>query len=250
MTRLIAFGNQKGGVGKTTFTINIAGALMHAGKKVAIIDTDPQASILNLSPTIPYEENESWVFRRERNGLPPFAARIESLSKHVDRVHVEIKKMIKDRELDGIDYLLVDLPPKIDSMQTTSTLLIADLVVVPFTMSSEDVGSTLEYVRLLEEFMVSKNPDLQYITVPNEVEKQTLATQDILTNKRYSKLIAASAVLMSKREAYKTASNLTVTVHDLPKGTALIAVREIDALCRAILERLGDSANTINTGAA
>lgn len=249
MAKLIAFGNQKGGVGKTTLTINVAGALMHAGKTVTIMDVDKQQrSILDLEKE--YEENTSWVVRREKNGLPPFAADVVSPYKKGGDVEREMMRMMESGHLDHIDYLLVDMPPDIESELTRKSLKHADMVVVPFNMSREDIGSTLAYIAMLEnEYIKGVNPGLQFITVPNGVDAKARVTQSILEDAANAPATKAVGAIMGRREAFRLASELTVTVHDLPKGTALLAVRETDALCRAILERLGDSITTKKAGA-
>lgn len=235
MTKLIAFGNQKGGVGKTTYTLNVAGALLQRGYQVAIIDADPQGSILNVDD--PEKREQCWVYKREKNGLPPFPAPIEALSRHQSKVHTEILRLLKAGELGDPDYILVDLPPRIEALQTVSTLQIADLVVVPHQMTDDDIGPTYVFLSLLKKFQAEKNRDLKFVTLPNRVDPQLRLTKDIFESEE---IMRHAVTISGQRTAYPLARRLTCTVHDLPRGTAILAVQEINELVNKLLALLGD----------
>jgi chromosome partitioning protein len=239
MTQLIALGNQKGGVGKTTLTLNIAGGLIHRGFKIAIIDADPQQSIIKFN-VVPGEENRSWAYRREQNGLPPFPAPIHLVSDAKGEVHNEIHKLLKQGKLGQPDFILVDLPPRLEAAQTTSTLQIADIVVVPHEMTPESIGPTYEFLALLRDYAAKKNPGLKFCTVPNMIDARTNNTKELF--EQHEDLLKYAVAIISRRDAFVTASRLACTVHDLPKGTAIMAIREIDEVVNKILFALGQSA--------
>lgn len=238
MTKLLAFGNQKGGVGKTTLTLNTAGALLHRGFKIAIIDADPQQSIIKFK-VMPGEENRSWAYRREANGLPPFPAPIHLVADHKGEVHTEIRRLLRSGKLGDPDFILVDMPPRLEAVQTTSTLQIADLVVVPHEMTPASIGPTYEFTALLREYASKKNPALKYCTVPNMIDARTNNTKELF--ELHDDLLQHAVAIVSRRDAFVTADRLGCTVHDLPKGTAIMAVREIDDMVNKILFVLGQS---------
>lgn len=239
MTQLIAFGNQKGGVGKTTLTLNAAGALLYRGFRIAIIDADPQQSIIKFN-VMPGEENRSWAYRREENGLPPFPSPIHLVADHKGEVHSEIRRLLKSGRLGDPDFVLVDMPPRLEAVQTTSTLQIADLVVVPHEMTPSSIGPTYEFIALLREYAMKKNSALKFCTVPNMIDARTNNTKELF--EQHDDLLKHAVAIISRRDAFVTADRLGCTVHDLPKGTALMAIREIDDMVNKILFVLGKNA--------
>ena len=109
MVKILAIANQKGGVGKTTTTINLAASLAVLDQKVLIIDADPQGSSLQWNEVA--EMGDS---------ISVFAAT------------AAIPTLV--RELTGLfDYLIVDCPPSVRAPQTIEVLKTASLALIPFT---------------------------------------------------------------------------------------------------------------------
>jgi chromosome partitioning protein len=103
----IAFVNQKGGVGKTTLAINVAGCMARAGLKVLLIDADPQQSALDWAAV--------------RKGGCPFA--IVGMPRPV--IHKELPKLEE-----GYSHVVIDSPPSVHQL-TQSIVAASDVVVVP-----------------------------------------------------------------------------------------------------------------------
>jgi chromosome partitioning protein len=106
--KIISVVNQKGGSGKTTLSMQLAGALARRGNKVLVVDADPQGTATRWAASADDEK--------------PFPASVVGLSAASTKVHREVKKFVDDYQ-----YVIIDCPPAADSPVPQSALLIADL---------------------------------------------------------------------------------------------------------------------------
>ena len=125
MTQIIAFANQKGGVGKTTTAINLAACLAEKGKKVLVIDTDPQGNTTSglgvdkndLENTV-YElilgecSVQECILRNVIDGVSVIPSNVNLAAAEIELIGVEKKEYILKREIDWVkdlyDYVLID----------------------------------------------------------------------------------------------------------------------------------------------
>lgn len=147
-TRTLAITNQKGGVGKTTTTINLGAALSRLGKKVLIIDLDPQGNAstglglnarerdLTTYELLMEDAPLSEVVKAtdvENLDIAPATTDLSStdieLGSNENRVFL-LKEALRNETADGYDYILIDCPPSL-SLLTVNALVASDAVFVP-----------------------------------------------------------------------------------------------------------------------
>lgn len=174
--RIIALMNQKGGVGKTTTTVNLGAALAEAGKKVLLIDLDPQAHLTINYGVEPSAEMVSLynVLVEDRSLLEAIhqaAPNIALIPSSIDLAAAEIelvsvlgreqilKKRLESAQPD-FDYVLLDCPPSL-GLLTLNALSVANEVIIPMQphfLALQGVGKLLETVQLVSRRM---NPGLK-----------------------------------------------------------------------------------------
>ncbi len=168
MARVIAICNQKGGVGKTTTAVNLGAYLAHLGKRVMLVDFDPQANassalghkVMGEAPTIYHGIAHDFDFARIACGTsvtnyhfipanPHLAGLLIELVGATEREH-RLRKFINTFR-HHYDYVLIDLPPSL-SLLTVNGLVAADEVLVPVQAeyySLEGLGQLLHTVNLI-----------------------------------------------------------------------------------------------------
>lgn len=176
MGKIIAIANQKGGVGKTTTSINLAASLGVLEKKVLLIDADPQANA-SSGLGIDVEGVEIGTYQILEHSHKPEDAIVKSSSPnvdvipaHIDLVAIEIELVDKEnREYmlkqalasikDKYDYILIDCAPSL-GLLTLNALTAADSVIIPIQceyFALEGLGKLLNTIKSVQKI---HNPDL------------------------------------------------------------------------------------------
>ena len=181
-TRVIAIANQKGGVGKTTTTVNLGAALAEMGQRVLLIDLDPQANAstgLGINPRA-IEKNMYDVLLGDtplEDTLEP-AADVEGLfvaPSSLDLAGAEIELVPgfnRERRLidalspivDDYDYVFIDCPPSL-GLLTINALVAATEVLVPIQCEYYALEGVGQLVRNVELVRKSLNPSLEISTI-------------------------------------------------------------------------------------
>lgn len=170
MGKIIAIANQKGGVGKTTTTVNLAASLGVLEKKVLLIDADPQANA-SSGLGIDVESVEIGTYQLLEHSNTPQEATITSsapnvsvIPAHIDLVAIEIELVDKDnREYmlkqalqkvkDEYDYILIDCAPSL-GLLTLNALTAADSVIIPIQceyFALEGLGKLLNTIKSVQK---------------------------------------------------------------------------------------------------
>ncbi|WP_035765560.1 ParA family protein [Butyrivibrio sp. NC2002] len=170
MGRAIAIANQKGGVGKTTTSINLSATLAEKGKKVLVIDTDPQGNTTSgfglnknqLENTI-YElligecEIEDALYKDVVDGVDIIPSNVNLAAVEIELIDMEEKEFILKKAVDKIrsdyDFIIIDCPPSL-SMLTINAMTTANTVLVPIQCeyyALEGLSQLVHTVNLVKE---------------------------------------------------------------------------------------------------
>lgn len=211
--RIIALVNQKGGPGKTTIAMHLAGTLARRAFKVLVVDADPQGTATRWASSAPADAG--------------FPADVAGLGSADVKLHREVKKFFA-----RYDFIVIDCPPSAESPVSQSALLIADLCLVPIIPSPPDLWAGV-VIRKVIEAASSINRRLQARLLINQRKPNTrLATKTLELLPEYR--IPLCATQIGDREAYRHAAAYGKTVHHLG-SKATSAVREVEALTSEIL---------------
>ena len=180
--KIISVINQKGGVGKTTTVINLAAGLIMKGKKILVIDLDPQGNAttgLGLSNT----ENSELTIYSVLNGNKKISEVIQSttfdnlnlVTSNVDlsglevetagdsrrafKLKDELAAILNDSEA-SYDYILIDCPPSL-SLLTIMALVASEAIVVPLQTEFFALEGLTQLMKTIERIKTNLNPELE-----------------------------------------------------------------------------------------
>jgi chromosome partitioning protein len=159
MGKIIAIANQKGGVGKTTTSINLAASLGVLEKKVLLIDADPQANA-SSGLGIDIESVKVGSYQVLEHTSP----NLDIIASHIDLVAIEIELVDKERReymlkesleeiKDAYDYIIIDCAPSL-GLITLNSLVAADSVIIPIQceyFALEGLGKLLNTIKSIQK---------------------------------------------------------------------------------------------------
>jgi chromosome partitioning protein len=205
---IISLLNQKGGVGKTTLAVHLAMAFSQRGKRVLMVDADPQSSALD------------WAASREGETAFP----VIGLPKPT--LHKELPKLAAD-----YDFVVIDGAPRVYDV-ARSAIMASDLVLIPVQPSPYDVWAAKEIVDLVTDVKPFKE-NLKSIFVINRKIVNTAIGRDVADAlSEYELPVLKSQVC--QRVSFAESAGRGQTVLETEPGS--LASQEIEALTNEVME--------------
>lgn len=191
MGRIIAIANQKGGVGKTTTSINLSACIAEAGKKVLTVDIDPQGNTTSgLGVNKTEDRNtiyqvvidectiEDAIIKNVYENLDLVSSDVNLAGAEIDLIGIEDREYILKKQLervkDDYDFIIIDCPPSL-TMLTVNAMTAADTVLVPIQCeyyALEGLSQLIHSIKLVKKRL---NPSL-------EIEGVVFTMYDARTN--------------------------------------------------------------------
>jgi chromosome partitioning protein len=240
--RVIAFANQKGGVAKTTTTLNLAAAFAEEGHRVLCVDMDPQGNLtmsqgidpdaleLSMYDVLVHGASIREVIRRRE---------IDVACASIDLAGAELAMSMKigrERSLekalvtiaDDYDFVCIDTPPSL-GLLTINALTAAHKVIVPVQCEYLSMRGLVQLQNTLAMIRENLNPDVDIEGIlPTLVDTRTLHAKEAieLLEENFGDRVFASRIRKTVRFAEAPVRGMSVLKYD-PKGTAADAYRQL-----------------------
>ena len=242
LQRVIVFANQKGGVAKTTTTLNLAVAFKEQGFRVLVIDLDPQGN-LTMSQGMNPDSIERSMFDVLVHRLPIseiiHAAEVDVAVSSIDLAGAELalSSMIgRERALeksllevrDKYDFIMIDTPPSL-GLLTINAFVAATGVIVPVQCEYLSLRGLVQLENTLAMVRENLNPDVKIEGIlPTMFDRRTLHSREAveILEENFGDLVFKTRIRKTVRYAEAPVKGSSVLKYD-PSGTAAEAYREL-----------------------
>jgi chromosome partitioning protein len=242
MAQVLAFANQKGGVAKTTSTVNLGAALVEMGKRVLAVDMDPQGN-LTMSQGIDPESLEKSMYDVLVHRLPIddviVSNEIDVAASTIDLAGAEMalstqigRERALERALkpvqDKYDYILIDTPPSL-GLLTINALAASDGVIVPVQCEYLSLRGLLQLERTLEMIREDINPRVRIRGIlPTLFDSRTLHGREAIEilKENFGPLVFKTVVRKTIKFAEAPVQGSSVLKYD-PRGKGAEAYRSL-----------------------
>jgi chromosome partitioning protein len=240
--KVIAFANQKGGVAKTTTTLNLAAAFVEEGHRVLCVDMDPQGN-LTMSQGIDPDAIEQSMFDVLVYDLPIREVirrrEVDVACSSIDLAGAEIAmstKIGRERSLDkalrsikeDYDFICIDTPPSL-GLLTINALTAADQVIVPVQCEYLSMRGLIQLQNTLSMIQENLNPDVVIAGIlPTMVDTRTLHAKEAIEilEENFGDRVFGARIRKTVRFAEAPVKGMSVLKYD-PNGTAADAYRQL-----------------------
>ena len=242
MGRVISFANQKGGVAKTTTTLNLGVAFSEQGLKVLLVDLDPQGN-LTMSQGLNPDSIERSMFDVLVHRLPLqeviHHAEVDLAVSSIDLAGAELalSSMIgRERALekalavvkDGYDYVLIDTPPSL-GLLTINALVASNGVIVPVQCEYLSLRGLVQLENTLSMIRENLNPHVEIEGIlPTMFDRRTLHSREAveILQENFGDLVFNTKIRKTVRYAEAPVKGTSVLKYD-PSGSAADAYRQL-----------------------
>ena len=223
MGRIIAVANQKGGVGKTTTTINLSACLAEQGQKVLVIDVDPQGNTTsglgidkNNTENTVYElmlgeaSIDDCIYKSVMDDLDVIPSNVNLAGAEIDLIDIDDREYILKKIVNSLkekyDFILLDCPPSL-SMLTVNAMTAANTVLVPIQCEYYALEGLSQLIRTINLVKQKLNPEL-------EIEGGVFTMYDARTN--LSLQVVENVKANLKQTVYKTIIPRNIRLAEAP----------------------------------
>ena len=245
MGKIVAFLNQKGGVGKTTTCVNMAGYLAQMGKKVLLLDIDPQG---NASSNLGFEKDskpktiynvivddntiEEVIQKTKLENLDIIPSDVDLAGAEIELVQMnnreKVVRNILRKIVNNYDYICIDCPPSL-GLITVNALTACDSVLIPIQceyFALEGLSQLMYTIKLVKKHL-NENIDVEGVVLTMKDNRSNLGqsvAQDI--SKYFGKKLYKTIIPRNIRLAEAPSFGEPICVYD-PKCTGAIAYKAL-----------------------
>jgi chromosome partitioning protein len=224
--KVISIFNQKGGSGKSTSSMNIAGTLGLRGLRTLVIDMDPQAT-----------SSRWYACATEENPFPGTVFSLAQMFANEKDKTVRLSSVLKPH-MENFDVIVIDCPPAIESPIPSSAMLVSDLAIIPIIPAPVDMWAAVAAQQLALN-VKEINQTLEIRTLANMTQKNTKMARDVIAKLERNEEIPLFKTRIGLRSAFRDSQIIGQTVHKVQGASQ--AIIEIESLVEEIINILNNT---------